>query len=358
MLSPSSPSPDEVNAQAKQSMQHGIQLMEKGDPDSLLEAQSCFERAISLRETLPLEENPVFRWGLVAGWMNRGDALTRLGGLKRLNEALRCYDTAIAHVHRLPLDSHPMIRWRLTVAWINRGITEQAKADETAAEKALRCFDTALQVMRDQAENPRPDYQQVQAAAWMNRANALLLLSPAPWRDAAHAARQAVHHSRSQEKAGGIMAETGIKGRYVLCQALAHLLETPPVDADEAEVWILEATDAVEEVMNLTCMDAGYHALREAIFHFGCRIYRAFQPHFLAEFMNDSETTGGMSEGMRRAAQEALAQAAIQIRQENLAGYTPGRLDRLIQTLQSLSAAGKKIVPQPGGDNKDFPHSA
>ncbi|MEN3942957.1 hypothetical protein WJU23_16790 [Prosthecobacter sp. SYSU 5D2] len=343
MLSPSPPSPDEINAQAKKWMQHGIQLLEKGDRDSLLEAQVSFEEAIALRETLPLNEDPVFRWGLTAGWMNRGDALTRLGGPERLEEALRCYDIAIAHVHRLPLDGHPMIRWRLTVAWINRGITEQAKEDETAAEKALRCFDTALQVMKGQAENPRQDYQQVQAAAWMNRANALLRLSPAPWREAAEAARQAVKHSRSEEAAGGIAAETGIKARYVLCQALAHLLETPPVNADEAEAWILEATDAVEEVMSLTGNAEKHRALREAVFHFGCRIYRAFQPHFLAEFMHDSAAEGEMSDRMRQAAQEALAQAAAQIRQENLAGYTPGRLDRLIQTLQSLSEAGKKI---------------
>lgn len=329
-------------------MQHGIQLLQKGDTDSLQEAQLCFEQAISMRETLPLDEDPIFRWGLVAGWMNRGDALTRQGGPERLNEALRCYDIAIAHLHRLPLDGHAMIRWRLTVAWINRGITEQAKGDEKAAEKALNCFDTALQVMQGEAENPRQDYQQVQAAAWMNRGSALLRISSDRWREAAEAARRAVGHSRSHETAAGVEAETGIKARYVLCQALAHLLETPPVNADEAEAWILEATDAVEEVMSLTGNDEKHRTLREEVFHFGCRIYRAFQPHFLAEFMTDSAAAGEMSERMRRAAHEALTQAAVQIRQENLAGYTPGRLDRLIQTLQSLSEAGGKMTRRSG----------
>jgi hypothetical protein len=101
-------------------------LLEQGDSASLQKALACFEEAILLREALPLADNPLYRWGLTAGWMNRGDALTRLGGQDRLTEALRCYDIAISHLHQLPLQADPVFRWRLGVAWINRGHTEQA----------------------------------------------------------------------------------------------------------------------------------------------------------------------------------------------------------------------------------------
>lgn len=337
------PSPDQVHAEANQWTLHGIDLMQRGDRDSLLEALLCFEQAIALRETLPLDENPLFRWGLTAGWMNRAYSLTRLGGPDRLLKALSCYDIAIAHLHRLPLDSHPIYRWRLCVAWMNRGITEQTRTGELAFSNALRCFNTAVQVMKGHETNPRLDYQQVQASLWMNRANAQLQLPSPEWAAAADSARRALTHSRISEDQDPIAAEAGIKARHMLCHALAHLLETPPVDAASADRWILEATDAVEDVMRLTRHDVRFQPLREELFHFGCRIYRAFQPHFLAEFLEDGLESGGPTETMRQAAHESLMQAAFQIQQENLASYTPSKLDRLIQTLRALSETGERL---------------
>lgn len=338
MPPPVLPPYDQAHAEASRWTLHGIELLERGDHDALLEARLCFEQAISLREQLPLDENPQYRWGLTAGWMNRGDALTRLGNAERLKEALHCYDIAIGHLHRLPLDGDPAYRWRLCVAWVNRGITEQA-----AGGDGLRCFNTAIEVMRGHETTPRVDYQQAMAGAWMNRANALLQLQPPEWEAAANSARRALTHSRTCEDQSPVAAEAGIKARHTLCRALAHLLETPPADSSRADEWILEATDAVEDVMNLTKDAKNHLALREEVFHFGCRIYRAFQPHFLAEFVTDEKTEARMSEEMRKAAHESLTQAAFHLQQENLAGYTPSRLDQLIYTLQTLSEAGQKL---------------
>lgn len=345
MISDPSPSPDEIHAEASRWTLHGISLLERGDRDALMEAQLCFEQAISMREGLPLEQNPLYRWGLTAGWMNRADALTRLGGQERLKEAMRCYDIAISHLHRLPLDADPAYRWRLSVAWMNRGITRQQMSGESSQLEALRSFDTALQCMMGHEATPRLDYQQVLAGAWMNRANALTQLSEPRWTDALDSARQAIRHSRTCEAQDRTAAEAGIKARHVLCRSLAHLLETPPVETRQADEWIHEATDAVEDVMHLTKDDAKFVTLREELFHFGCRIYRAFQPHFLAEFVNEEQAAGPMSEAMTQAARESLAQAAFHIQQENLAGYTPSRLDRLIETLRTLSEVGSRLAP-------------
>ncbi|TDU72867.1 hypothetical protein EI77_01333 [Prosthecobacter fusiformis] len=335
--------PSDIHAEASRWTLHGISLLEKGDHDSLQQAQICFEHAIALRENLSLEENPLFRWGLTAGWMNRGDVLTRLGGPERLQEALGSYDIAIAHLHQLPLDRDPVFRWRLCVAWMNRGVTEQAVKEAGAHERALRCFDKAIETMHGHESSERADYQQVQASAWMNRANELLQSSLPAWLSAVEAARHSLDHCRHLDEKDLVGREAGIKARHTLCRALASLLEAPSVDSDQAEAWILEATDAVEDVMRLTQADPHFQQIREEMFHFGCRMYRAFQPHFLAGFLDDGMMAGGMSEEMRQAAREALAQAAFQIQQENLAGYTPSRLDRLLHTLQSLSEAGEKL---------------
>ncbi|MCW0218575.1 MAG: hypothetical protein OJI67_09660 [Prosthecobacter sp.] len=335
------PSPEQAHAEATQWTLHGISLLDRGDQDALLEAQTCFEQAISLRENLPLDQNPLFRWGLTAGWMNRADALTRLGGPDRLQEALRSYDIAIAHLHQLPLDKDLAFRWRLSVAWMNRGLTQQALPN--CQEETLRCFDTAIQVMQGHENCDRWDYQQAQASTWMNRANALLALPSPDWPLAAASARRAIQHSRLIEDQDPIAAEAGIKARHTLCRCLAHLLESPPISADQGEAWILEATDAVEDVMNLTKNNTNFHELRDEMFAFGCRIYRAFQPHFLAEFLGDELESGRLTPAMKTAAHESIGLAAIQIQQQNLAGLTPSKLEKLVQTLQALSETGFKL---------------
>lgn len=348
-VSSSSPH-DSAHAEASQWTLHGIALLERGDRDSLMEAQACFEQAIALRQNLPLEQNPLYRWGLTAGWMNRADALTKLGGSERIKEALRSYDIAIAHLHQLPLETEPLFRWRLSLAWMNRGSTLQTIDDEPSQQLALRHFDTALQVMQGHEDNPRPDYQQVQAAAWMNRAIALLRQPSPEWLLAAASARRALCHVHTAEKTDATATEIGIKARHTLCRALAHLLEARSVDPTLADEWILEASDAVEDVMRLTNHDSRFMALREELFHFGCHIYRAFQPHFLAEFLDEGLGSGTASETMAHAARESVAHAAFQIQQESLAGYTPARLDRLILTLQSLSEASRKLRQDEAGE--------
>ncbi len=184
----------------------------------------------------------------------------------------------------------------------------------------------------------------------MNRASALLNLPCPPWPEAVFSARRALAHSRTCEADDALATEAGVKARHILCRCLAHLLETPPVDAAHADEWILEATDAVEDVMRLTKGDSKHQALRDEMFHFGCRIYRAFQPHFLAEFLDDGLADGGLSEAMHLAAQEALVQASLQMRQENLAGYTNARLDRLLDTLQAFLKTGNRLQTRAARD--------
>ena len=71
--------PTDCNELASIWMHRGLNLLSTNTPASLEEAVRCFDEAIALRRTFPLAENSRHRYGLAAGWMNRGDALARLG---------------------------------------------------------------------------------------------------------------------------------------------------------------------------------------------------------------------------------------------------------------------------------------
>jgi hypothetical protein len=286
--------------------------------------------------------------------MNRGDVLTRMGGEINLQEAVRSYDLGIAQVHVLPLDARPEFRWRLALGWMNRGITWQALGSDAAFfEEALHSFDTSIAVMRGHEDRPRLDYQRVLAAAMANRANLLVSTTPPLLHEAAQAARDAIERARFTEADDVLIAESGLKARHVLCRALANLLETPPVDLAAADAWIEEATDAVEESLKLSRLwesrgEDQFRSLLEQVFHFGTRIYRAFQPHFLAEFLLEGLTPAkpnvAVTEPIQKAVHEALDHAAMQIESEGLSHCTPARLDRLLDTLADLRGASEKLA--------------
>ncbi len=360
------PECEALNAEAKTFMQRGIPLLASTDEKDLQEALVCFDRALEMRQRLPFEQYGYYRWCLCACWMNRADALTRLGGEERCMEALRSYDVAIAHLHRLPVAMEESRRWRMGVAWVNRGITLKAFGDEKRTVEALNCFDCARQILREHLDSSRLDYQHVLASAWMNRAAVLAASAEAgKLVEACEAARAALNHSRPLEQTDGVMAEVGIKARHALCRSLAFLLEAPEVDRKAADGWIFEATDAVEEVLKLAASWQGngavvHRAVLQELFHFGCRIYRAFQPHFLAEFLMEGMEHPERSESMIAAGQEAIQQAAAQIRAEGIlpVSQSPEHLDRLLQTLSSLADAAQRLAeakPSTAGQTEGDP---
>src|SRR5688572_24363916 len=92
-----------IDAQASMLMKRGIRLLSDATPDAISEALACFDRALELRSRLPIDAVPVFRYGLAACWLNRADALIRLGHAALISDALRAYDEGIALLRGLPL---------------------------------------------------------------------------------------------------------------------------------------------------------------------------------------------------------------------------------------------------------------
>lgn len=84
-----------IDAQASVLMKQGIRLLGDARPDAVAEALVCFDRAFELRSGLPIDEVPLLRYGLAACWLNRADALIRLGDAGQIAAALRAFDEGI-----------------------------------------------------------------------------------------------------------------------------------------------------------------------------------------------------------------------------------------------------------------------
>ncbi|MEI9998962.1 MAG: hypothetical protein WDO13_07225 [Verrucomicrobiota bacterium] len=127
-------------------MHKGIDLLKENSAATLEQAVRCFDEAIALRRTLPLEDNPLFRYGLSAGWINRGDALARLKG-PSLAEAVKSYDEALTLLETLPLEANVLYPRRLAITWINRGMALQSRSAVNDPWEAMECFREALAVL-------------------------------------------------------------------------------------------------------------------------------------------------------------------------------------------------------------------
>jgi hypothetical protein len=355
-----------VYRQASGWMKRGIALLEKNTAADLSEAVACFDVAIVLRRGLPLAANPFFRYGLAAGWMNRGDALTRLGSPENLAAALQSYDRALEVLGGLDPDANPLFRRRVAIAWQNRGLTLQAQGP-TAWPEAERSFREAMATLNHEKAAAISDRNYLLAAAWVNLANTLAN-APMPagalatdqkiiWADEARRlAKQALALATPTESQEAAMAEIGFKARHILCQAIAELLmrldqanqanQSEPAGRSK-DKWVAEATDAVDTGMALARHwerqnIVQFRLLAPDLFRFGARIYQAYQPHFLNEFLLENldpahapPTLAGRPE-MRAAALDGLWRSFRAIQQRGFKNLNTPEFDALLEQLREL----------------------
>jgi tetratricopeptide (TPR) repeat protein len=163
--------PEAINTEASRWMKRGIALLTEEMEQSFTESLNCFDEAIKLRQTLPLRENAWYRYVLAAGWMNRADALTRLGSL---DVALASYNEALAILQTLDLAENPLFRRRLALAWMNRGVTLQ----QQRSRAAVLSFENAVAIAHEPA---------VRTVCLANYGNALLQFETCDLMKARHA---------------------------------------------------------------------------------------------------------------------------------------------------------------------------
>ncbi len=324
---------DEASAMVRR----GLEWLAVEEASSWRQALACFDRALELRRGRSLEGQPWQRWGLTAAWMNRADVLHRL----RQHEAsLAAYDEAVAQLQLLPLEMEPAFRWRLGLAWMNRALPLQALGRLAEAvdsmERAVAVLDhPQLVSLRDRG---------ALGSAWANLAR-VRLVQEDPLA-ALTAVRQALAVLAPFERQDAAAAVVALQARHAACDAVARLLEAGCRDADQAETWIHEASDGMEAALDLACFWQGrdFGDLPLQLFRFGCRIYLAYQPQFLGEFLLDVlRPPARRRAAYFQVAEEALQTAAIVLRQRGPADLGLRRLDDLLDLLQRLEAAAHQL---------------
>jgi tetratricopeptide (TPR) repeat protein len=291
-----------ADAQASDTMHQGMALMDDPRPEAASEALACFDRALAIREALPLETSPLLRFGVAACWLNRADALMRLNGAPQIAEAIRSCDEGIRALRTLPLGDDPRFPRRLALAHHNRALFLQAQGRPVA--DTVADFDEALAVLQSEDAAAIEDLPYLLCVVWTNLAHALAVEGSA---EAAVRACEAAWHaialvSESEAEAPGA-AEVGLKARHALCRAFAQRLSaaqaagTPMLGDD-----VHDATDAVDEGLALVRRweQRGVAAFRSTavdLFRFGLQLYLIYQPQFLQEFLDENLDPASSSDG-------------------------------------------------------------
>jgi hypothetical protein len=223
-----------------------------------------------------------------------------VGTSEALAEALACFDQAIALRQGLPLAERPGLRWGLAAGWMNRADVLTRQGGGPQLRSALHSYDEAIQQLRQMPPEAHASHLSRLSLAWMNK-------------DALAAIRLATEFERTELLA----AQAGLQARHLLCRAVATLAETDPTALPEAEDWVTQTTDAVDEGMALTrhwrrLGEDRLEALALDLFRFGSLVYAVCQPHFLVEFLLDSLDSGASrgSQPMHETATHALWNAA------------------------------------------------
>jgi hypothetical protein len=288
------------DAHASDLMHQGLELMTDPRPEAASEALACFDRALAIRETLPLETSPLLRFGVAACWLNRADALMRLDGVPQIAEAVRSCDKGIQVLHTLPLREDARFPRRLALAHHNRALFLQAQGRPVG--EAVADLDEAVAVLQSEDAAAIEDRPYLLSVVWTNLAHALAVEgSPEAAARARGAASQAIALVSAAEGEAPGAAEVGLKARHALCRALAQRLSAGQADVAMPED-VHEATDTVDEGLALVRFweQRGIAAFRGTavdLFRFGLNVYLVYQPQFLQEFLDENLDPAASSDG-------------------------------------------------------------
>jgi len=354
------------DAQANAHLLRGLELLEESSTASLREAVQCFDNTIALRCELPLAENCWFRYGLIAGWMNRGDALTRLGSADELCEALRCYDEALSHLRELPMHESPLFIKRLAIAWLNRGFTLMKQAAPGSMTLAVESFQEASAAARNFFSANPVEATVLLAGAWMNHGNASIRLSPPDAEKASRSVKESLKLCRDTERSVAVVAEIAFKARHILCQALAHQLAQSGLTAVQRDALLTEASDIVDDGMALA-RDwevrgaVQFRPLATDLFRFGCRVYQAHQPHFLTEFLlenlDPAQSDGALADNlsMHASALDALWRSLGKFQREGFKAINTPQYEQMLDSLRELRVTEERLAALRQGVTQSCP---
>jgi len=273
-----------TDARASLLMKEGIRLMQS---DNDAEALPYFDRALELRRLLPAEV-PRYAYGLSACWLNRAEALSRLGSHA---QALHAYREALALLRTLPLGEDARFSKRLAIALQNRALVLAAQNPPAVAD-AIAALAEAISVLHSAEAMDATERGYLLAVVWMNLANTQASeASIASDLAARESARRTLGLVKAREHEDAAAAEAGLKARHVLCHIVARRLSLQ-AKGETTLADVTEATDLADEGLALVRdwerrgVDR-FRNLASDLFRFGGRVYAHYQPHFLEEFLSE-----------------------------------------------------------------------
>jgi hypothetical protein len=302
-----------IDAQASVLMKRGMALMEESRPAAASEALACFDQALDLRGGLPLEQSALLRYGLAACWLNRADALMRLGGAPQVAEAIRSCDEAISQLRLLAFADDPRFPRRLAMAHHNRAMFLMAHG--ALITDVVASFHEARAVLEHPDASGVEDRRHLLAVLWMNLAGVQAAAgTPELGGPAREAAMQALALVEPTETDDDAAAEVGLNARHALCRIAATRLAAVSAAQDAMPDDVHEATDAVDDGLALIArweqqgVDR-FRRLAADLIRFGARVYLIYQPQFLEEFLNENLDPARSSEAF---VADPEIQAAVQ----------------------------------------------
>lgn len=260
--------------------------------EGLAAVATRFQEAIDIFEKLPWGENPRYRHHLIGVWYNLGNVLQ--WSQERLDVAVNCYQNAIdlAEGFAAETSGHYSL---LAGLWLNYGNTLHLADGGKSIDKVLECYDSAIRLFGQGEVHPATPHANELATAWANRANILSLVNPegddlTNPQEALRSAQQALDIVGAHERQDPWSAEISLKARRARCQAYGLMMHK--VD-EYGEDCYHEASDEVDDALALIQLWESremphYRAVARRLFQLGVQIYGIRQPHFLAEFVEET----------------------------------------------------------------------
>ncbi|MES2309251.1 MAG: hypothetical protein V4507_10380 [Verrucomicrobiota bacterium] len=311
-----------------------------------------FEAAINLRSHFPLDQNRGYRYGLAAGWMNRGEALAQLGGEENLKESIRSFDHAIEQLPYLPVEERIEFRQRHIIAWSNRGITLLQQGQNL--NEAVRSFQNAHSFLFEEL----PDFFFLKIGIETNLATAQFQSSGDQYQ-AETQARAILLFVEPYESTDFRLTEISLKARHLFCLSIGYQADsqrhTSPISSDR----ISEVTDVLEKGIHLALHwknqgNDSFLPWAQTLFCFGLQFYRVYLPQFLAEFVTEflkEEALPG-SPSLDQLILESLRMAEStlyhQSSQKNLAAENIASTQSLIERYHDLALVRKQYEVKIG----------
>ncbi len=317
-------------------------------------ALKSFDKANSLRAEIESPGKEVL-WGQSAAWINRGEALEKLGGEENIREAVVANQRAEECLADFDLDVVPAFRSRMALTWMNRGellatITERGWADESRDCQAA--YGKAVEILRKGSNAGAVESRRLLAVCLANSSRSHLRLGDfgKVGVDEASEGLELILEERAGNEEDPALLHLEMTLRVTLCRSMALA-----ADAGTAGVDCDQVTDEVETALGVA---TGAGALTGVIpvpliaelFGCGAETYSRFQPEFLAEYLLEyldpaSEPPGALCriEACHEVAVSVLRREIGRFQKESFAAAGTAEYDRRLSLLDDFQRCRKRL---------------